>query len=279
MEPRQASLEGDHPLRRRAVTGVVLAAVALGALAAGGVWFLLLVAAVAAGASFELARLLEIRRTPRHRLALLLAAATVAATVSVHRFGLLGGVAVLIGMAALAAVVRAALGERPWPAALAAVYLGLPLSLLLWLRQWNPEGDWLTLWLLAVVAATDIGGYTVGRTLRGPRLAPRLSPGKTWSGLLGAVVFASATGGGIALWLHGPSLPAVAGATGLAAVLALVAQAGDLVESWLKRRAGFKDSGRLLPGHGGLLDRFDGLLFATPVYALFVALMSAGRAS
>jgi len=123
------------------------------------------------------------------------------------------------------------------------------------------------LWLLFVVWATDIAAYFVGRGIGGPRLAPGISPGKTWAGLAGGMLGAAVVGGAVAAASGGPAGLAVM----VALVLAVVAQAGDLFESFLKRRAGLKDSGTLIPGHGGVLDRLDGLLFAAPAYALLVA--------
>lgn len=125
------------------------------------------------------------------------------------------------------------------------------------------------LWVFGMVWATDIGAYFAGRAFGGARLATKISPSKTWSGLIGgmiAALVASATIGdrggivGVPLWI------------GL--FMGLLAQLGDLGESWMKRRAGVKDSGKLIPGHGGLFDRVDGLL---PVALLLGALAFAGH--
>jgi phosphatidate cytidylyltransferase len=125
------------------------------------------------------------------------------------------------------------------------------------------------LWVFGMVWATDIGAYFAGRAFGGARLAPRISPSKTWSGLIGGMIAAlivSATLGdrggivGVPLWI------------GL--VMGLVAQLGDLGQSWMKRRAGVKDSGKLIPGHGGLFDRVDGLL---PVALILGALAAFGH--
>jgi len=124
------------------------------------------------------------------------------------------------------------------------------------------------LWLFGMVWATDIGAYFAGRAFGGARLAPTISPSKTWSGLIGGMVaalIASATIGdradiiGVPLWI------------GL--FMGLLAQLGDLGESWMKRRAGVKDSGKLIPGHGGIFDRVDGLL---PVALVVGALAAFG---
>jgi phosphatidate cytidylyltransferase len=131
-----------------------------------------------------------------------------------------------------------------------------------------PHGMQLVFWLVIVVVATDVFAYLVGRSLGGPKLAPRISPGKTWSGLAGGALGAMILGGVFA-HLVGWGWPQ--GAL-FALILALVAQSGDLFESFIKRRAGVKDSGHLIPGHGGMLDRLDGYLFAVPTLALLVAI-------
>lgn len=147
-------------------------------------------------------------------------------------------------------------------------YLGLSAVSLLWLRGQADIGLALTLFLMATVWATDIGAFFVGRICGGPRLAPEISPQKTWSGLTGGSLCAGFAGGAVAL-VAGASNPSMAVIVGL--VIALIGQAGDLFESILKRRHNMKDSGALIPGHGGLLDRVDGLIASAPVLALFHA--------
>lgn len=172
----------------------------------------------------------------------------------------------LVGGALLAGLVAWAIGGPPGWIGLGVGYLGLPALALIWLRSSEPDlGPGLLLGLLIVVGTTDTAAYFTGRALGGPRLAPAISPGKTWSGLCGGVLGAALTGA-LAAWLLGSGRPAQA--AGLGALLAGVAQLGDLVESAFKRAAGVKDSGTLIPGHGGVLDRVDGLLFAAPALAL-----------
>ena len=126
--------------------------------------------------------------------------------------------------------------------------------------------------MVLVVIASDSAAYLAGRAIGGPKLAPSISPGKTRSGSAGGLLGAGLVGALLA-WLL-PAPPGIAAAASLARglgaglLLGLVAQAGDLAESAFKRRCGVKDSGRLIPGHGGLLDRFDGLLAAAPIAAL-----------
>lgn len=145
-----------------------------------------------------------------------------------------------------------------------AIYVGLPVLALLYLRG-HEDGLLLAFWAMALVWACDIGAYFAGRAIGGPKLMPEVSPNKTWAGLIGGII--AATGFALALtW----GLPLMLALT--TPLLAVLAQAGDLYESQLKRRAGVKDSGTLLPGHGGVLDRMDGLVPVAPVAALLVAI-------
>lgn len=148
------------------------------------------------------------------------------------------------------------------------LYVAIPVLALLLIRQQKDIGLVYTLWTLALVWMCDIGAYFAGRAIGGPKLAPALSPNKTWAGLIGGMIAAG---------LFGVAMHYGAG-LGKAAVLAtpflaVLAQGGDLFESWLKRRAGAKDSGTLLPGHGGVLDRLDGLVPVAPVAALLVVVL------
>jgi phosphatidate cytidylyltransferase len=156
--------------------------------------------------------------------------------------------------------------RRPAPA-LGMPYVGLSAVALIWLRDSSAAGRGGVLFLLLVVWATDIAAYAVGRLVGGPRLAPAISPGKTWSGAAGGFCGALLVG-----WAAAPGFSAVP----LAAVLSVIAQGGDLMESALKRRFGVKDSGRLIPGHGGLLDRLDGVLAAAPAAALLALVAGPG---
>ncbi|MEO5374059.1 MAG: phosphatidate cytidylyltransferase [Alphaproteobacteria bacterium] len=163
-------------------------------------------------------------------------------------------------------------GERSVPGWLTAgaPYLVLPVIALVWLRAETGLGT--LMWLLCVVWATDIGAFICGRTLGGPRLAPRISPKKTWSGAVGGLVAAVVVGLVAAVLLDlRPGLLALA-----SAVTSVVSQVGDLLESWVKRRFDVKDSGSIIPGHGGVLDRVDGLLTAAPLVAAVVWLQGGG---
>lgn len=139
---------------------------------------------------------------------------------------------------------------------------------LIWLRADPAAGRANVLFVVVVVWASDIGAYLTGRLIGGARLAPRISPGKTWSGAAGGLLAAVAVG------VIAGRLPGGV----VAAALSVVAQAGDLAESAAKRHAGVKDSGTLIPGHGGLLDRLDGLIAAGPAAALLAFVLGPGVA-
>ena len=142
---------------------------------------------------------------------------------------------------------------------------------LLWLHQ---TGAWPVVFVVAVVVASDSAAYVTGRLVGGPKLAPRISPGKTRSGAVGGLLGAMLAGLGVAA-LSG--LGGLSGAALWAMVLGVASQSGDLAESAMKRALGVKDSGTLLPGHGGLLDRFDGLVVAAPVAAALSICAVAGQ--
>ena len=249
-------MSGD--LARRSAVGLGLVAIAATALVAGGIlfWLLAVVAALFMMAEWSDLHAAEPRakRIGQFGLSIPLAImAPVAAGPTFFSLGLVAGAGFFI-----AAVTRR--GALGWGAA----YVGLPVLALLLLRS-QEGGLVLAFWAMALVWATDIGAYFAGRSIGGPKLAPAISPNKTWAGLGGGVLAAGAFGAALHLW---GGLPFVlAAATPLLAVLA---QAGDLYESWLKRRAGVKDSGNVLPGHGGVLDRLDGLVPVAPIAALLV---------
>lgn len=144
------------------------------------------------------------------------------------------------------------------------------------LAPWGGEidgGALLIFWVLAVVWATDIGAYAFGKMIGGPKLAPAISPGKTRSGAVGglicAVVFSV-----LLLWAF--KIPIKFAHVAVAVLMSFISQAGDLFESALKRRYGIKDSGGLIPGHGGFMDRFDGLWAAAPIAAVFCVILGGG---
>lgn len=149
------------------------------------------------------------------------------------------------------------------------LYLAPAAAMLMLMRE-GDQGFANVLTLISLVAAIDIGAYFTGRALGGPKIAPAISPSKTWAGLLGGIL-----GALVILVLSARlsnAVPAWWQVLGIAVLAAIVAQAGDFFESWMKRRAGVKDSGRLIPGHGGLFDRVDGLIAVSFAAALLVGL-------
>jgi phosphatidate cytidylyltransferase len=192
-----------------------------------------------------------------------------------------GRPALALGGAVMASIIVFAVARRSgrdhprWIAA-GPLYIGLPAIALIWLRADNEQGRQLILWLMLTVWATDIGAFFAGRLIGGPLLAPRISPKKTWAGLAGAIVSAGIVGAvASAVDTQAPATVLLAAA---GALLAIVAQAGDLGESWVKRRFGAKDSSHLIPGHGGLFDRVDGLIAAAVMLALWQWISGGGLA-
>ncbi len=149
-------------------------------------------------------------------------------------------------------------------------------ALLVWLRADPAVGRANVIYLVAVVWASDVGAYALGRLIGGPRLAPRISPGKTWAGAAGGLLAAAAAAAVVAKLLVTSGNFATAAALG--GGLSVIGQAGDLLESAVKRRLGVKDSGQFIPGHGGLLDRLDAVLAVVPVAALLALVAGRGVA-
>jgi phosphatidate cytidylyltransferase len=269
-EPRTRRFAGAQkffakdPLRLRVASALVLAPLPVGAIWFGWPWLPLLTAAAAAVMAWEWGRLCrggDFGRTGVVLVAVVLVAVAAASLASTRLA--LGTAVVGAGLVLWAA--RKTKDADPQWTAFGAIWVALPCVCLLWLARDGLVGRATLLWLLAVVWATDIGAYAAGRTFGGPRLAPRWSPSKTWTGLAGGIVCAALAGWATAAWLGiSPGLPLAVVSAGLA----IVEQFGDLAESVAKRRFGVKDSSGLIPGHGGLLDRLDGLLAVIPVVAL-----------
>lgn len=179
----------------------------------------------------------------------------------------------VIGIATIALVAADQVAGRKglFMVQIAVVYVALPALSLLYVMAL--DGSFSVFWLLAVVWATDIGAYAAGRIIGGPKLAPSVSPNKTWSGAVGGLVCAVLAGAGVWHWGAGQGM--TLGLVLMTAGLSVVSQMGDLFESALKRRYQVKDSGGLIPGHGGVMDRFDGLWAAAPAAAA-LCLVSGG---
>lgn len=176
------------------------------------------------------------------------------------------------GLIAVPAVVAVLVGIRvllgrdiSWTGIVGVAYIAAAGIAAIWLRRGDGGGDvWIL--LLLVVVASDVSAYIVGRVVGGPKLAPAISPKKTWSGSIGALAGSASAAAVFGMAATLPILPMI----GAAILVSIASQMGDLLESWAKRRAGVKDSGSIIPGHGGALDRLDGFLFATPILACIV---------
>jgi phosphatidate cytidylyltransferase len=260
-----ARLRTPSNLRLRMIASVGMIAIASVAIVLGDIAFWLLAIVIAL---FMMAEWCDLHhaapKTKRlAQMALSVPLATMAPAwliIEPHDFFTLG----LIGGAAFFVVIVTRLPQL----AVGVVYCGVPVLALIVLRRHDDMGLLYAFWTMALVWACDIGAFFAGRAIGGPKLAPRLSPNKTWAGLIGGTIAAGALG----LALHAAAgLPLPLALCSLP--LAMLSQMGDLYESWLKRRAGVKDSGNILPGHGGVLDRLDGLVPVAPVAAVLVLIL------
>lgn len=265
---RIAPTDAENLLRRTASV-LVLAPIAIGITVLGGWNFAIACALTAALVLWEWARLVTPVadwRILAPGVPALFVAALLAET------GAAGGAVGAVTAAALgstgltAALPRAERSAGPalWAAA-GIIYAGVIAISPILLRRDPEAGLAALLFVFATVWATDVFAYLIGRKVGGPLLCPRVSPKKTWSGAIGGLVGGIAAGGAVAYASAGTQ-PVVAGVVAL--ILSIAAQAGDLLESWVKRQFGAKDTSGLIPGHGGVMDRVDGLLLAALVAVL-----------
>jgi phosphatidate cytidylyltransferase len=253
------ALGADFP--SRVVSGLVMGAVAAVFTFTGETPFAALVVAAAMLLGWEWGRLVHGRGADLV-LAILIGAAGLAGLLAAFGYVGLGLLALPIG-AILATLLS--LGRNSVLSALGVFYAGLPAVALIWLRSDGELGLLGVVFLIVLVITADTAAFFAGRLVGGPRLWPRLSPNKTWAGLVGAAVASAIVGALFWFAVPGASPLRLAGA---GVLLALVAQAGDLAESALKRRFGAKDASSLIPGHGGLMDRVDGLVAVACAVAL-----------
>lgn len=256
----------------RILSSVILVPVAVVALWYGDAIFAGLIAAAGVILAYEWVRMSDPDGSDR---AFALAAAAAAGGVILASANqTLAALMWVLGVAALSAVVF-------WPrgkgrsAGFGALYIGLPCIALVWLRLHAGDvGAQTTGLLFAAVWGADIGAYAAGRLIGGMKIAPRISRNKTWAGIGGGLVLAGLAGMMVTLISGWPGVVGLGAVAGV--VLGACGLVGDMLESALKRRFGVKDSGTLIPGHGGLLDRVDGLMVAAVALAGFCALVSLG---
>ena len=244
----------------RIVSALVLAAIGGLVFWEGGGFVVALLVVVGGLMSWEYRQLILTDASNKDMGLWVMVAGTTGAVIAANLFGMFFG---LIPIAVSSFILFQIKHKRPIWIAFGMLYLAVPLATLVVTRENQGLGP--ILWLFGVVIASDVGGYFAGRTFGGPKFWPAISPKKTWSGTIGGWVLA--VGVGFLYW-------ALGGAMGfwesilLSIPLAMAGQAGDLFESWLKRKAGVKDSSNLIPGHGGFLDRFDAMLAATSLYLI-----------
>jgi phosphatidate cytidylyltransferase len=258
-------------LRTRIASAVVLIAVVILAVFAGPYAFALLIAACALAALFEWHRLVNAGSVGREivpSVSTILAVIALALTATPWEW-------IALTIVAGSLITAGVAGRRSWVLwhSVGVLYVAIPAFSLIFLHADVPNGDYLVLGLFVTVWTADSAALFVGRFFGGPKLAPVLSPKKTWAGLIGSVSLAAVAGALYASIIGGAPL---AGA-GFGFLIGAVANAGDLFESWVKRVFRMKNSGNLIPGHGGVLDRIDSLLFAAPFALAFFYL--AGSAS
>ncbi len=275
----QTSLSGDRAPGYRAIRwnmdwitrplfGIVLAGVAILALSYAPGYFAGLVVAMTILAAYEWHRMVAMGSTYRVETAVTAVSVAIAAAALLLTRSAWPAL-ILLAAGALAAVLLAVRrGQNPFWQALGVIYLGLPALALVSLRAFPNRGALVIVGLFLIVWATDTGALIFGNLIGGPRLAPKLSPSKTWAGTIG--------GSATAALVFGLYILLLGGVFWIGALFALffsaVAHAGDLFESFVKRRFGIKNSGALIPGHGGVLDRMDSTLSASVALALLVFL-------
>ncbi len=264
-------------LKTRILTSVIILPPIVFAVWYGGAAYILLLVLAGGAIGWEIAHLSDIS-APLPLVAFL---AILAGTPLISEFAgfLPGALWIATGLLFFGVLAAANLASVPDRVGLLALCSLSQLALfsLVYLRGIKSGGAETILFVIAVIAATDIGGYFAGKSIGGLRLAPRISPNKTWAGLAGGMVLAGVVGYALAISPippfsigHSEGAPEWSPLTIalMSVALAPIAQTGDLLESWVKRCRGVKDSGSIVPGHGGILDRVDGYLTAAPLVAL-----------
>jgi phosphatidate cytidylyltransferase len=261
---------GGNELIKRVVSGIVLASAAILAAWIGGTTFLVFCAGGALAVWWEWIGV--IKAQPRNLLTGIGWVAIAAMTLALG----MGAPAIAFVCAIIGVGVAMATAQpgRAW-AGVGIFYAGAVVVPAVMLRQDPAFGLVAVLWLFAVVWAEDTGAYFAGRLIGGPKLAPRISPNKTWAGAVGGTVAAIIAGSAVVI-LAGIEWKAMHAL--VAFVVSVAAQIGDLIESAIKRRFGVKDASALIPGHGGMMDRVDGFLIAAAA-GLAIGIAHAGPAA
>lgn len=261
-KPRGA---GRREILLRVVSAIVLAPIGLWTVYTGGIGLLLFTGLASVIASAEWTRMAAQTDARLAKIALYaVMAITAAAAVYLGQWDIgwaaLAGLAGCVVSAGIAGLANGSVSSM----AFGAIYTSLPFGAFVWIREATPTGQYFLLSILAIVWTTDIAAYFAGRGFGGPLLSPKDSPNKTWTGAIGALVCAGLAGAAVARGAGGDFMHWLV----FSLVLSIVGQSGDLLESRFKRLYGVKDTSGLVPGHGGVLDRLDGLITATLAAAL-----------
>lgn len=263
-----------NSVEKRILAALVMLPVAIGALWFGYPYIDILALLVGTLFAWEWANMVPNRNVPVYALCYLF-------SLCVSLLYSTGCTAVVIAATTIFVWLKARREKERFLLALGVPYISIGIGALLWIyhfgfgRYFPSYNFYMTLWFFVMVWSMDIGGYVVGCSLKGPKLAPKISPNKTWSGLIGGIVLAMAVSliyfeafmifGVLEIDLKTCKFFSLLGG-----LVALISQIGDLIESAIKRHLGIKDASTLIPGHGGIFDRIDGLVFAAPfVYWLF----------
>lgn len=251
---------GWSDLKMRVISGVVLAAIGLVAVISGGWPFGLFMSAVCGFMLWELLNIASVKQ------ALSIPVSLVASAILfLEPFGYIpSALVLLVGFPAAAYLLANQHNLR----VLAFAFMISASGLVIIMMRFEMGLIWV-LWLIAVVVATDVAGYFGGRLIGGPKFWPSLSPKKTWSGTASGWVAAACVGAAFDVAYMGPFVA-------VSVAVSFASQMGDIAESALKRKFGIKDSSNLIPGHGGFLDRFDGMIAATLVVGIVSLLMPHG---
>ncbi len=250
-------------LFKRTVTALILAPVVIGCIFLEFPYYNLLVLVAGAMVSWEWSNMCSKEKSAIYATIYTISMATAVLLQSWF------GIFLMSVLCMLAVLVKARKEDHKWLLLLGVPYISLGIGSLMWLMIVSSPIT--VLWLLLVVWGVDIGGYFVGTSIRGPKLAPKISPNKTWAGLFGGMMFAAAISGSYAYGIGWEEYTTI---TIIAIILAVAEQIGDLIESAIKRRVGVKDSGDIIPGHGGVFDRIDGLIFTAPLLFMFIYIFS-----
>lgn len=271
-----------NSLQKRILTSLVMIPIAIGALRSGHPYVDILIFAVGALLSWEWSNMVPSKNQTTYAICYTFALGC--SLLVFNRIVLFS----IIGVVTLFLYLKAKNEDHRKLITLGAPYISIGVGSLYWLYYIfdtfgslpGEKGSFvMTLWFMLMVWSVDIGGYVVGSSFKGPKLAPKISPNKTWSGLIGGVILAAAVS---FIYMYATKnifnltmpLSEQFKFAQLAVFIAIIAQIGDLIESAIKRHLGIKDSSSLIPGHGGVFDRIDGLIFAAPFVYYFFTLVS-----